>query len=86
MWRKRVWSGHESTCPTVAWTESSEAMRPRASLTERARREVCRRVAEDGHAVAQTAPDYGVGEDAAMAPVAEYGEPVTTHVGVAKSD
>ena len=59
LWVKRVWRCVER-CPVSTWTESSEAIRRRASMTERARAEVCRRVGEDGHSVAQVARDFGV--------------------------
>ncbi len=42
-------------------------------MTERARREVCRRVGQDGHSVAQVAAEFGVGWATAMAAVREYG-------------
>ncbi|MEP6665236.1 MAG: transposase family protein [Nocardioidaceae bacterium] len=58
---KRVWRCHEPLCAKVTWTESSEAIRARASMTERARAEVCRRVGQDGHAVAAMAADLGAG-------------------------
>jgi len=37
-WRKRVWRCHEPLCAQVTWTETSDAIAPRAVLTERARR------------------------------------------------
>jgi len=73
VWVKRVWRCPEPACPVRTWTETSEAIRPRASLTERARREACRRVGEDGHPVAQVAAAFGVGWGAVMRAVAEYG-------------
>jgi len=47
VWVKRVWRCVEPACATSTWTETSEAIRPWASMTERARAEACRRV---GHA------------------------------------
>lgn len=44
----------------VTWSETSAVIRPRASLTERARVEACRRVGQDGHSVAQVAGEFGV--------------------------
>ena len=49
IWVKRVWRCAESGCPVTTWTETAEAIRPRASLSERARAAACRRVGEDGH-------------------------------------
>ena len=74
VWVKRVWRCPEPTCPKRTWTETSEAIRPRASLTERARREACRRVGEDGHCVAQVAAAFGVSWATVMAAVRDYGE------------
>jgi transposase len=73
VWVKRVWRCPEPVCPKRTWTETSAAIRPRASLTERARREACRRVGEDGHSVAQVAAVFGVGWGAVMRAVADYG-------------
>jgi hypothetical protein len=42
-------------CPKRTWTETSHAIAPRASLTERARAEICRWVGEDGASVAPVA-------------------------------
>jgi hypothetical protein len=53
VWIKRIWRCMESDCARRTWTETSEAIRPRASLSERARREACRRVGEDGETVAR---------------------------------
>jgi len=74
VWVKRVWRCVER-CPVSTWTETSDAIRRRASMTERARAEVCRRVGEDGHSVAQVARDFGVRWATAMAAVGEYGRP-----------
>ncbi len=49
-WRKRRWRCPEPACPARTWTERSAAVRPRAVLTERARREACRRAGRDGQA------------------------------------
>ena len=76
VWLKRVWRCHEPTCPRQTWTETNEAIRPRASLTERARREACRRVGQDGETVARVAAQYGVGWGTVMNAVREYGRPL----------
>ena len=55
VWVKRVWRCMQGGCPASTWTETHPAIRARASLTERARVEACRRVGQDGHSVAQVA-------------------------------
>ncbi len=76
VWVKRVWRCVEQACPVRTWSETVEHIRPRASLTERARREVCRRVGQDGHCVAQVAAEFGVSWATAMAAVRAYGTPL----------
>jgi transposase len=76
VWVKRVWRCHEVRCPKRTWTETSEAIRPRAAWTERARREACRRVGELGQTVAAVAAEFGVGWATVMAAVREYGKPL----------
>lgn len=76
IWVKRVWRCVESGCRVQTWTERAEAIRARSSLTERARREACRRVGQDGHTVAQVALQLGVGWATVMAAVREYGYPL----------
>ncbi len=76
VWVKRVWRCREHLCSVSTWTETSPAIRARASWTERARAEACRRVGQDGHCVAQVAADFGVGWATAMAAVREYGTPL----------
>jgi transposase len=75
VWVKRVWRCMESGCPVATWTEASASIRPRASLTERARVEACRRVGQDGHSVAQVAASLGVGWGTVMAAVRDHGGP-----------
>ncbi|HWI01065.1 MAG TPA: transposase [Propionibacteriaceae bacterium] len=60
----------------VTWSETSTAIRPRASLTERARVEACRRVGQDGHSVAQVAAEFGVAWRTVMDAVVQYGTPL----------
>ena len=76
VWVKRIWRCVEPRCPVVTWSETSPAIRPRASLTERARVEVCRRVGQDGHSVAQVAVAFGVAWGTVMAAVVEHGTPL----------
>jgi hypothetical protein len=56
---KPIWRCAEPRCPRT-WTEISEPIRARASLTERVRGQACRRVGEEGHDVAAVAVGCGV--------------------------
>ena len=76
VWSKRVWRCWDRDCPRGTWTETNPAIRSRASLSERARREACRRVGRDGHSVAQVARDLGVGWSTVMTAVRDYGQPL----------
>jgi transposase len=76
VWVKRVWRCVEPRCAKRTWTETSEAIRPRAAWTERARREACRRVGELGQTVAAVATEFGVGWATVMAAVRDYGRPL----------
>ena len=55
--------------------KTSEAIAPRASLTQRARAEICRRVGQDGASVAAVAREFGIGWHTAMTAVRDYGTP-----------
>jgi transposase len=72
-WRKRVWRCREPACDTRTWTEQTEAVGPRRSMTERARKAACRRVGRAGHRFAQVARDAGVGWHTIMACVRDHG-------------
>ncbi len=76
IWVKRVWRCLQPRCPVATWTETSEHIAPRASLTERARTEACRRVGEDGQDVAAVAVDFGVGWGTVMRAVRDVGRPL----------
>lgn len=71
-----VWRCAEPACPRHTWIETSAAIRPRASLTERARREDCWRVGEDGHSLAQVAAACGVDWVTLMRAVRDVGAPL----------
>ena len=75
VWVKRVWRCRYAACPKRTWTETSEAITPRASLTERARAEICRRVGQDAASVAAVAREFGIGWRTAMTAVHDYGTP-----------
>ena len=79
VWVKRVWRCVHPECERQTWTETHRQIRPRASWSERARKQACRRVGRDGHSVAAVARDFGVGWAAVMAAVVEYGTPVIEH-------
>ena len=75
VWVKRVWRCTHALCPKRTWTETTSAIAARASLTERARAKICRRVGEDGASVAAVAREFGIGWRTAMAAVCEHGQP-----------
>jgi transposase len=75
VWIKRIWRCPQQPCSTRTWTETSPAIGARASLTARARAEICRRVGEDGASVAAVAREFGIGWRTAMAAVREHGVP-----------
>jgi transposase len=75
-WRKRRWRCPEPACPAGSWTEQHPALRPRMTMTERARQTACRRVGRDGHTVAAVAADFAVGWHTIMRAVADHGQPL----------
>jgi transposase len=75
VWIKRIWRCPHRLCPKRTWTETSPVIAPRASLTERARAEICRRVGEDAASVAAVAREFGIGWRTAMIAVREHGTP-----------
>jgi transposase len=81
VWVKRVWRCVEPRCSRRTWTETSSAIRPRTSWTERARREACRRVGELGQTVAAVAGEFGVGWATVMAAVRDYGRALVEDPG-----
>ena len=76
VWRKRIWRCHEVLCPRGTWTESTTAVRPRSTLTERARAWACRRVGRDGDTVAAVSRELGVGWNTVMRAVRDHGQPL----------
>ena len=76
VWRKRTWVCHDADCEGKSFSETTDAVGPRAVLSERGRAEICRRVGEDGDSVAAAARDFGVGWATAMAAVVDYGTPL----------
>ena len=80
VWAKRTWRCVEGQCPVGSFTEETDAIGPRSSLTERTRSEICRRVGADGHSVAQVAAAFGVGWHTGMAAVRDHGRPRVDHL------
>jgi transposase len=76
VWAKRTWCCPDPDCGVKTWTETTAAIGPRASLTERARAEMCRRVGEDEDSVAEVARAFGVGWHTAMTAVRDHGTPL----------
>lgn len=76
VWLKRLWRCGEPLCPVATWSETSDRLRPRASLSERARAEACRLVGQDGLDVAAVAAALGVGWATIMRAVRECGRPL----------
>ncbi|MEO5724283.1 MAG: ISL3 family transposase [Ilumatobacteraceae bacterium] len=74
VWSKRTWRCCEPRCDRGSWSETSDEIGVRASLTERARREVCRRVGRELDTVAQVAREFGVGWAAAHQAVIDHGD------------
>jgi transposase len=79
VWSKRLWRCADDDCDVKTWSEASPLIAARASLTERARAEACRRVGQDNHAVAQVGRSLGVGWWTVMHAVRDYGEPLVDH-------
>ncbi|MDI3314543.1 MAG: transposase [Mycobacterium sp.] len=73
VWIKRIWRCVHPQCEQQTWTETHPEIAARSSWTERARKQACRRVGRDGHAVAAVARDFGVGWATVMAAVREHG-------------
>ena len=55
VWAKRIWRCPDRDCTTATWSERDAQIGSRASLTARARIEICRRVGQDADSVAQVA-------------------------------
>jgi transposase len=64
-WRKRRLVCLQVRCPRRSFTQVSEAIRPRARLTERLKDTLARAIAAANRAVAEVAAEYGVSWGAA---------------------
>ena len=80
VWAKRLWRCPDPDCEVVTWSEDLDGIAPRAALTERARRDACRRVGRDAQSVARVARDFGVSWHTAMAAVRDHGRPRVDHL------
>jgi transposase len=80
VWAKRLWRCPEPACEACTWSEESDAIAPRAVLTERARAEIARRVGPGQQSVAAAARSFGVRWHAAMAAVWDHGQPRVDHL------
>ncbi len=76
IWIKRIRRCRHPECEASTWSETSEAIAPRASLTERARAVAALRVGRDGESVAAVAREFGVGWGTIMAAVRDHGRPL----------
>jgi len=74
VWLKRLWRCPEPLCPVTTWSERSDQLRPRASLSERAGREACRLVGADGLDVAAVATMFGFGCATVIRAVRDHGQ------------
>ena len=59
-WRKRRLVCAEALCPRRTFTQTSEAIRPRARVTHRLRRQLAMAIAAGNRAVSEVAREYGV--------------------------
>lgn len=81
VWRKRRWRCEQPACPTGSWTETHDAVRPWAVLTERARMWACEQVGRLGRPVACVARELGVGWHTVMDAVSEHGRRRSARAG-----
>jgi hypothetical protein len=81
IWVKRVWRCRQWQCRVMTWSQTSEAIAPRASMSERARAAAALRVGRDGESVAAVARAFGVGWGTIMAAVRDHGRPLIEDPG-----
>src|SRR6266542_2917714 len=63
VWHRRIWRCRTVGCPQRTWTQTASLAAARASLTERAKRWVPRRVGAEGESVVAVARGVGTGVD-----------------------
>ncbi len=74
VWRKRRWRCGDADCPKRTFAERSDLIE--GALTNRAAREICRLVGQEGRSVASVARTFGVGWHTAWACVERHGKPL----------
>ncbi len=67
-WRKRRLVCVEALCPRRTFTQTSEAIRPRARVTQRLRQQLATAIAAGNRAVSEVAREYGVSWPTASGP------------------
>ena len=75
MWAKRRFRCPDPDCAVTTWSESSEAIAPRAVLTQRARKRLADMVNIDGDSIAAAAAEFGVGWHTANQAVVDHTDP-----------
>src|SRR4051794_36307976 len=75
-WVKRVWCCREQACSARTWTETHEAIAPRATLTERARQWAFEQVGSRDEAVSVVAGQLAVAWATVMTQVRQRGLPL----------
>jgi transposase len=78
---QRVWRCPHTLCPRRTWTGIEPLIAARASLPERARAEICRRVGGDEGSVGAVAWEFGIGWRTVMATAREHGQPCVKWLG-----
>ena len=76
VWRKRRYECDEAACAVGSWTETSPEICSRKVASERARREMCRRVGQDAAPISGVATDFGVTWKTVEDAVEDYGRPL----------
>lgn len=74
-WSKRRWRCPEPECAKCTWLETSPAILPRASLTQRARQRISDMVNIDEDSIAHAAATFGVGWGCANTAVGLFTDP-----------
>lgn len=78
---RRRWRCPEPACEINTWSEQTDAITARASMTERARARLAEMVNVEGASIAAAAGEFGVGWHTANAAVAEYTDPAISDPG-----
>ena len=73
---RRRWRCPDHDCAVSTWSEQIDAIKPRASITERARARLADMVNIEGFTIAAAGAEFGVGWATANAAVAQFTDPV----------